>query len=139
MKKELIEVLVDKAKNAMEYAYVPYSNYPVGAALLTVDDEIITGCNIENASYGLTNCAERTALFKSVSEGKRDFKAIAVICKGELIASPCGACRQVIAEFLEQDSPVILANEQGEYQLTSVKELLPGAFTPKSLEGKKYV
>lgn len=139
MDKKIIEDLIVAAKEAMDYAYVPYSKYPVGASLLTTDDEIITGCNIENASYGLTNCAERTALFKSVSQGKKDFKAIAVICKGEILASPCGACRQVIAEFLEQQAPVILANESGEYQLTSVKELLPGAFTPKSLSGVKHV
>ncbi|QNO13551.1 cytidine deaminase [Alkalicella caledoniensis] len=139
MDKKIIEDLIVAAKEAMDYAYVPYSKYPVGAALLTTDDEIITGCNIENASYGLTNCAERTALFKSVSQGKKDFKAIAVICKGEILASPCGACRQVIAEFLEQQAPVILANESGEYQLTSVRELLPGAFTPKSLSGVKHV
>lgn len=139
MEDKIIRDLVKAAKKAMGYAYVPYSKYPVGAALLTKDDNIITGCNIENASYGLTNCAERTALFKAVSEGITDFKTIAIICKGDLLASPCGACRQVIAEFLDQDTQVILANEKEEYQLTTVEKLLPGAFTPKSLKGEKNV
>lgn len=134
MEEKVIKQLIDEAKKAMDNAYVPYSNYPVGAALLTRDDQIITGCNVENASYGLTNCAERTALFKGVSEGIREYKAIAVICNGQLIASPCGACRQVIAEFLEPKAPVILANEYGDYQITTVEQLLPGAFTPKSLK-----
>lgn len=123
----------------MEYSYSPYSNYPVGAALLTHKDEVISGCNVENVSYGLTNCAERTALFKGVSEGIKDYKAIAIVCKGELLASPCGACRQVIAEFLDQTAPVILANENEEYKVTTVQEILPGAFTPKSLKGDKNV
>lgn len=135
MDKIIIDQLIKGAKEAMEYAYVPYSKYPVGAALLTINDELITGCNIENASFGLTNCAERTAIFNSVSQGKKEFKTMAVICKGEILASPCGACRQVIAEFLEQDAPVILANEAGKYRITTVKELLPGAFTPKSMVG----
>lgn len=139
MEDKIIRDLVKAAKDAMGYAYVPYSNYPVGAALLTKDDKIITGCNIENASYGLTNCAERTALFKAVSEGITDFKTIAIICKGDLFASPCGACRQVIAEFLDQGTQVILANEKEEYQLSTVEKLLPGAFTPKSLKGEKNV
>ncbi|WP_350342483.1 cytidine deaminase [Proteinivorax tanatarense] len=135
MDKNTVEKLIAKAKEAMENAYVPYSKYPVGAALLTEDGNIYSGCNIENASYGLTNCAERTGIFKAVSEGYRNFEAIAIICKGQLKASPCGACRQVIAEFLHKDSPVVLANEDGEYTLTNVEGLLPGAFTTKSLLG----
>ena len=139
MEETQIKDLIKAAKHAMEYAYVPYSKYPVGAALLTADNKIITGCNIENASYGLTNCAERTALFKGVSEGITDYKTIAIICKGDLIASPCGACRQVIAEFLEPESQVILANSNEEYELTTVEKLLPGAFTPKTIKGEKHV
>lgn len=139
MEDKLVKELIKAAKEAMNFAYVPYSNYPVGAALLTRDNKIITGCNIENASYGLTNCAERTALFKGVSEGYKEYKGIAIICRGDLLASPCGACRQVIAEFLDQESNVILANEKEEYEITTVQKLLPGAFTPKSLKGEKYV
>ncbi|WP_353894359.1 cytidine deaminase [Proteinivorax hydrogeniformans] len=135
MEKKTVEDLISKAKEAMDNAYVPYSKYPVGAALLTEDGKVYSGCNIENASYGLTNCAERTGIFKAVSEGYRTFESIAIICKGELKASPCGACRQVIAEFLTPDSPVILANEKGEHTITDVKSLLPGAFTTKSLLG----
>ncbi len=122
----------------MENAYVPYSNYPVGATILTMDDKMYTGCNIENASFGLTNCAERTAIFKAISEGHTKVKAVAVICKGNQKASPCGACRQVLTEFAEADSIVILSNEQGEYDLTTVKDLLPSAFTTSSMRDDNH-
>ncbi|MFC0180933.1 cytidine deaminase [Thorsellia kenyensis] len=125
--------LVAAAKKAMEGAYAPYSKFHVGAALLSIDDEIIPGCNIENASYGLSNCAERTAIFKAVSEGKTRFKALAVIGKTDLPIAPCGACRQVIREFCDPDMPIILANENGDMELTNIATLLPYSFGPEDL------
>ncbi|MDF7666818.1 cytidine deaminase [Orbaceae bacterium ESL0727] len=129
-----IEKLIELAKQARSMAYIPYSKFGVGAVLITEDDEVTLGCNIENASYGLTNCAERTAIFKAVSEGKRHFKKLVVIGDTETPISPCGACRQVISEFCPQDMPVILANLQGDILETTVAELLPLAFLPKDLD-----
>lgn len=125
--------LVKKAKDALKHAYVPYSNFPVGAAVLMEDGSIYDGVNIENASYGLTNCAERTALFKAFSEGGRSVKAIAVIANTERPISPCGACRQVMSELCLPDTPVILANTKGDFFETTVDQLLPGAFTMEDL------
>lgn len=127
--------LIEAARQAREKAYVPYSHFPVGAALLTDDGKLYTGCNIENASYGLANCAERTAIFKAVSEGHHRFAVIAVIADTEGPVSPCGACRQVMSEF-GADARVILANSKGRVQVTSVKELLPGAFQTTDLPVK---
>lgn len=121
------EELIQKAFAAQKLAYVPYSNFAVGAALLTAAGEVYTGCNIENASYGLTVCAERVALFKAVSCGQRAFKALAVVAGTEEYCSPCGACRQVLSEF-GGDIKVYLANRRGEYRAVTVAELLPGAF-----------
>ncbi|MBP2017326.1 cytidine deaminase [Symbiobacterium terraclitae] len=121
--------LIAAARLAREQAYVPYSHFPVGAALLAEDGRLYTGCNIENASFGLTNCAERTAIFKMVSDGRRRFTAIAVVGDTEGPCSPCGACRQVMSEF-GPDARVILTNMKGDTVVTSVRELLPGAFTP---------
>lgn len=121
--------LIAAARLAREQAYVPYSRFPVGAALLAEDGRLYTGCNIENASFGLTNCAERTAIFKMVSDGRRRFTAIAVVGDTEGPCSPCGACRQVMSEF-GPDARVILTNMKGDMVVTSVRELLPGAFTP---------
>jgi cytidine deaminase len=129
-----IQVLIQQAIEARKQAYAPYSKFHVGAAILTKQGEVFLGCNIENASYGLSNCAERTALFKAVSEGKTEIAAIAVVGDTEGPISPCGACRQVIAEFCTQDTPVILANMKGNFQVTSVSELLPGGFSPKDLK-----
>lgn len=129
-----IEKLVEQAIVARENAYVPYSKFPVGAALVTDNDTVYLGCNIENASYGLANCAERTAIFKAVSEGERHFKYLVVSGDTEGPISPCGACRQVIAEFCAPDMPVRLVNLKGAYQETTVSELLPGAFTPEDLK-----
>ena len=113
-------------------SYIPYSHYAVGAALLTKDGRIFTGCNIENAAYPVTICAERTAIFKAVSEGARDFKAIAVATEDGQ-GYPCGSCRQVMAEFA-LDMDVMLADAAGNITVeTSVSDLLPGAFTPKNL------
>ena len=113
-------------------SYIPYSHYAVGAALLAKDGRIFTGCNIENAAYPVTICAERTAIFKAVSEGARDFEAIAVATEDGQ-GYPCGSCRQVMAEFA-LDMDVMLADAAGNITVeTSVSELLPGAFTPKNL------
>ena len=128
-----IEQLLAQSKTARENAYVPYSKFPVGAALLAEDGTVFHGCNVENASYGLTNCAERTAIFKAVSQGVKNFKAIAIVADTEGPCAPCGACRQVIAEFCDGDMPVYLTNLKGDVQETTVRELLPGAFTPKDL------
>lgn len=121
---------------ARKNAYVPYSKFAVGAALLTASEQIITGCNIENASYGLTNCAERTAFFKAVSEGERIFQALAVVAGTAEPVSPCGACRQVMAEFCPADLPVYLGNLEGRILETTVAELLPYAFDQEAFDGK---
>ncbi len=131
MEKNLREELVRQAMAAREFAYVPYSNYRVGAAVVSNEGKIYSGCNIENASYGLTNCAERTALFNAISQGDKSFAGLAVAVDGKLPASPCGACRQVIREFFADDTEIILLSEEGEAIVTSIKELLPGAFTDK--------
>jgi cytidine deaminase len=126
--------LMERAKNARELAYVPYSNFQVGAALLTRDGEVFSGCNIENSGYSMTNCAERTAFFKAISEGHREFKALAVVADTPGPVSPCGACRQVISEFCDGDMPVYLTNLQGDVAETTVRELLPGAFKAEDME-----
>ncbi|ARU62031.1 cytidine deaminase [Tumebacillus avium] len=120
--------LVKLAKGAREKAYVPYSKFPVGAALLLEDGEIVTGCNIENAAFPLCCCAERTAIFKAVSEGKAKIQKIAVVADTDGPVSPCGSCRQVMAEFCTADTPVILSNLKDSLRETSVGELLPFAF-----------
>ena len=126
------EELVQRAVAARERAYAPYSGFAVGAALLAADGRIFTGCNVENASYGLTICAERTALFKAISEGAREFEAIAIAC-GKGSCAPCGACRQVLYEFAP-DLPVIMADAAGrEVREARLGELLPEGFGPKSL------
>lgn len=129
-----IEKLIELAKTARSKAYIPYSKFGVGAVLVTDDDETILGCNVENASYGLANCAERTAIFKAVSEGKRKFKMLVVIGDTEGPISPCGACRQVISEFCAKDMPVIMTNLRGDIKETTVGELLPWSFSPSDLD-----
>lgn len=129
------QVLIQAARQARERAYVPYSHFPVGAALLTASGKIYTGCNIENASFGLSNCAERTAIFKAVSEGDTQFLTIAVIADTEAPVSPCGACRQVMSEFAP-DARVILANLKGDTLVTTVQALLPGAFRDIDMASK---
>lgn len=123
--------LVNLAIKAMDKAYTPYSKYNVGAALLTNNDKIYTGCNIENASYGLTVCAERVAILKAVSEEERKIKVLAIANSTNEISSPCGACRQVMVEFMEDDDIIILSNNKGDYIIKVVKELLPNAFKLK--------
>ena len=121
--------LIDLAVEVSQQAYVPYSHFPIGAVLLTKDGEIYTGVNIENASFGLTNCGERTAIFKAVSEGAREFQELIIYGQTEKPISPCGACRQVMAEFFEPDLPVTLVAKDKSTVVMTVKELLPYSFT----------
>ncbi len=125
---ELKDELVAEAKKARENAYVPYSDFAVGAALLTSEEEVYRGCNVENASLGLTNCAERTALFSAVADGEKEFEAIAIAADTPDPASPCGACRQVLIEF-DPGMEVIMVNMEGEEKITTAAELLPDYFT----------
>lgn len=134
MTKKTEVTLIEKANNMLENAYVPYSSFPVGAALLSKTGEVFTGCNVENSSYGLSMCAERTAIFKAVSEGAREFDKLVITGNTDGPISPCGACRQVISEFCPVDMPVILTNVKGNIEETTVGELLPGAFTPEDLK-----
>ena len=129
------EDLVKEACKAREKAYVPYSRFKVGAALLTKNGKIYHGCNIENASYGLTNCAERSAFFSALSDGCRagEFVKLAVVGQTDDVISPCGACRQVISELAEKDCQIILANLNGKIKKTFIAELLPGAFSSADL------
>lgn len=128
--------LMVQAQNARKMAYTPYSHFRVGAALLTKNGKVFSGCNIENAAYTPTNCAERTAIFKAVSEGEREFEAIAVIGgrEGETaeFCAPCGVCRQVIAEFCGKDFKIVLGNENN-FKVYTLDEILPFAFTEKDL------
>jgi cytidine deaminase len=125
------QALIDLANEARRRAYAPYSNYPVGAALRTKSGRIYTGCNVENAAYPNGICAERVAVFKAVSEGEREFEVIAVTTSNG--GSPCGGCRQVLAEF-GLETQVLIADSQGRLvQETTVGKLLPGAFTPKHI------
>ncbi|MDW7675726.1 MAG: cytidine deaminase [Bacillota bacterium] len=125
--------LIKLALKAKENAYTPYSKFNVGAALLTESGEIFTGCNVENASYGLANCAERTAIFKAVSEGHTKFQKIAVVTDIEDFASPCGACRQVMVEF-GLDIEVLMGNNSGKFYSKTSGELLPCSFTSEQLD-----
>lgn len=125
--------LLQIAKDAKTRAYAPYSNFRVGAALLTVDGEIYSGVNVENASYGLTNCAERTAIFKAVSEGERYFKAIAIASDSQNFITPCGACRQVMMEIGGKDLDVVISKNNDEIRILKLEELLPLSFTKNSL------
>lgn len=126
MTEQEIQNLIDCAIVAREKTYSPYSHFCVGAALLCEDGTIYEGCNIENASYGLTNCAERTAIFKAVSEGQTKFKALAVVADTEGPCAPCGACRQVISEF--EIPRIIMANLRGDYTVVELEGLLPFRF-----------
>lgn len=121
------EQLIRQAIEARKQAYTPYSGFPVGAALLS-GGKVYLGCNIENASFGLTNCAERTAVFKAVSEGSRKIEAIAVVADTDGPVSPCGACRQVLAEFCDRDTKIYLTNLHGDTEEWTMAQLLPGAF-----------
>ncbi len=142
MTDQMVKQLIEKALEARKYAYTPYSHFRVGAALLSQDGQIFTGCNIESASFSPTNCAERTALFKAVSEGVRTFEAIAVVgapedevAPFEQFAAPCGVCRQMLYEFSPKgDLQVILAKSPENFCIYSLSELLPLAFVGDSLK-----
>lgn len=121
------QTLIEAAQKAMTYAYVPYSKFQVGAALLTENDVIYTGCNIENASYGATNCAERTAIFKAISEGERHFKKLAVVSSSNEETYPCGICRQVLAEFMPEGE-LIFVDRHNQIKIFKVADLLPHRF-----------
>lgn len=125
--------LIKAAIKARENAHAPFSNFKVGATLMTKKGKVFTGCNIENATYGLTICAERTAIFKAISEGEKEFAAIAVVADTEQLTPPCGACRQIIWELCG-DIPVIFANLKGESETVAMSELLPRAFDTKFLK-----
>ncbi len=127
------EQLIQEAKLAREKAYVPYSKFKVGAALLSKEGKVYHGCNIENAAYSMCNCAERTALFKAYSEGDKDYSMIAVVADTNRPVPPCGACRQVISELCSKDMKVVLTNLKGDVEELTVGELLPGAFSPEDL------
>ena len=129
-----IQKLMECAIKARENAYSPYSHFAVGAALLCEDGTLYEGCNIENASYGLTNCAERTAIFKAVSEGHIKFKALAVVADTEGPCAPCGACRQVMAEF--KIPLIIMGNLMGNIKIVTIEELLPFSFSECDVIGK---
>ncbi|MBN8190999.1 cytidine deaminase [Bacillus sp. NTK074B] len=127
------EQLIQEAKLAREKAYVPYSKFKVGAALLSKSGKVYHGCNIENAAYSMCNCAERTALFKAYSEGDTDYSMIAVVADTARPVPPCGACRQVISELCPKEMKVVLTNLKGDVEELTVAELLPGAFSPEDL------
>lgn len=124
--------LIEKAKEAMQYAYTPYSNFKVGAALLTKSGKVYLGCNIENSSYGATNCAERTAIFKAISEGEREFVKIAVVSTSGEETYPCGICRQVLAEHMP-DGSFLFEDRNKAIKEYGMDEILPYAFTKESL------
>lgn len=128
-----VNELIKGAIQARLNAYAPYSKFQVGAALLAKSGKIYYGCNVENAAYGLCNCAERTAIFKAVSEGETEFAALAVVADTPGPVAPCGACRQVIAEF--KIPVIVMANLQGDSKQVTLDELLPFAFSPAELEG----
>ena len=140
---DTITKLIETAFTARLSAYAPYSGYKVGAALLAENGRIFSGCNIENASFGPSNCAERTALFKAVSEGVKDFTAIAIVGgpqkKVNDICSPCGVCRQALREFCEKDFLFILAKSKTEYKLMTMDEILPESFKPEGQIGATQI
>lgn len=127
--------IIEAATVARENAHAPFSRFKVGAALLTTGNEIITGCNVENASYGLTMCAERVAIFKAISENKKEFVKICVVADTDALTPPCGACRQIIWEFCG-DVEVLMANLDGESETFQMSELLPKAFDAGFLDAK---
>ncbi len=126
------ETLISAARQARENAHAPYSNFRVGAALRAISGRIFGGCNVENATYGLTVCAERIAIFKAISEGERGFNAISVVTDTDALTPPCGACRQLMWEFCG-DIPVILANLKGKIEIFQMRELFPKPFDSSNL------
>ncbi len=139
MDQAMVERLIETAISQLKFSYAPYSRFKVGAALLTAEGKIYTGCNIENAAYAPTNCAERTAFFKAVSEGERSFRAICVAGGKDGVlteyAAPCGVCRQVMMEFCSPDSfQIILAVSREQYEIFTLGQLLPQGFGPGNLQ-----
>ena len=131
-----IQELIQEAYAAKEHSYAPYSGFHVGAALLTKGGRIYRGCNIENAAYSPTNCAERTAIFKAVSEGETEFKAIAIVGDGEEYLAPCGVCRQVMQEFVTPETfDVIMVGKDTDYRKMKLAELFPASFSKRDLAG----
>ncbi|HEY2494929.1 MAG TPA: cytidine deaminase [Paenibacillus sp.] len=131
--------LLQEAMKARTKAYVPYSHFAVGAVLVDADGQIHYGCNVENAAYGPSNCAERTAFFRAIADGHQagSFKALAVVGDTDGPIAPCGVCRQVMIELCDPDMPVIMGNMKGDIHETTVRDLLPGAFGPSDLERTK--
>ncbi len=138
LEQAVIKRMIIDAQAARDKAYAPYSSFRVGAAVYTENGQIYSGCNVENSSYGAANCAERTAIYKAVSEGHRHIKAVAVVAgmKSEktVYTSPCGICRQVIAEFGDGDTYIIMAESPDEYKIVTLKELFPYSFDLKSYQ-----
>lgn len=131
--KNMCVTLIDEAIKAREFAYSPYSNFKVGSSILCDDNKIFSGCNVENVSFGGTNCAERTAIFKAVSEGYRKLYAVCVVGSFEDHTYPCGICRQVMVEFAHKDIPVIVAKSKEEYVVHKLSEIIPYGFTKNNL------
>ena len=134
MSEESLQELIETAKAARLRSVAPFSSFLVGAALRTEDGKVFTGCNVESASYGLTVCAERVAIWKAVSEGERHFSELAIVADTETLTPPCGTCRQIIWEFAK-NATLVLGNLSGETQIVSIKELLPRAFDARFLSG----
>ena len=134
MSEESLQELIETAKSARLQSIAPFSNFLVGAAVRTVDGKVYTGCNVESASYGLTVCAERVAIWKALSEGERKFSELAIVADTQTLTPPCGTCRQIIWEFAK-DATIILGNLHGESQIVSIRELLPRAFDARFLSG----
>jgi cytidine deaminase len=134
LSEEVFKQLIEAAKQARSYSVAPFSNFLVGAAVRTEDGKIYTGCNVESASYGLTVCAERVAIWKALSEGERNFTELAVVADTETLTPPCGTCRQIIWEFA-RNADIVFANLQGESEVFHVADLLPRAFDARFLTG----
>lgn len=130
-----VDEMIGLAKEARHWAHAPYSNFSVGAALLSSDGRVFTGCNVENSTYGLSMCAERVAIFKAISEGATEIARVVVVTDHESIAPPCGCCRQMIWEFSSNNTEVVLANLSGDVRSYQITELLPEAFDESYLEG----
>jgi cytidine deaminase len=130
---ESLQLLLETAKNARLQSIAPFSNFLVGAAIKTGEGKVYTGCNVESASYGLTVCAERVAIWKALSEGERDFSELAIVADTGSLTPPCGTCRQIIWEFAK-NATIVLGNLRGETQKVSIKELLPRAFDARFLK-----
>jgi cytidine deaminase len=134
LSEESLQELIETAKAARLRSVAPFSSFLVGAALRTEDGKVFTGCNVESASYGLTVCAERVAIWKAVSEGERHFSELAIVADTETLTPPCGTCRQIIWEFAK-NATIVLGNLSGETQIVSIRELLPRAFDARFLSG----